>query len=738
MTKIELLLPAGDPAAFYAAVKNGADAVYLATKHFGARSFATNFTHEELEEALLTAHRHGVKVYVTMNTLLSEEELPAAVKEAAFLAQSGVDALIIQDLGLFSYLHQVFPTLPLHASTQMNIHNLQGVKNAKAMGFARVVAARECSIESLKEFSETGMAIEAFVHGALCVSYSGECLFSSALFKRSGNKGVCAQCCRLPYRLFDLDNETFVDLPSAYLLSPADLNCLAFIPTLIDAGITSLKIEGRMKKSEYVAFTARIYREAIDAYYAKREFKVTEEILKALKLLFNRRFTCGNIFHAPVNEFFSGSYPNHQGIKLGKTVGYRHQQVLIKLEEELNQGDGIRILALKEHGFIVNKLYRAGLLAATAGKGEIIALDSPEFIEKGALVLKTSDVKLLKEIAQYPLYRRIPLTAFYEAKLNEAFNLTLSDGILKVNVTSRELCQKAQSQALTEEIIEAKLAKINDTIYEISAFQGEAEAIFISFKTLNTLKHQAIQKLDTLRAQSKALYQAHTFRKALLNAEGQSYRAIIEIKKESQYEFLKTCPDLLLLSADLGLAKKYKLCYKAAVINQKSNYPCNFTSCSELGALNKPAACAYYSLNVTNSYAVEFLLAKGINNIILSTELNDENINSLLNAFVKRQGFSPNLYRLVYGKRVLMYLQRSCLNPQLYPALKENHHYALVDQAQRYFALEKSEENVTLIKEHKAQKQTLSAHIKPFIILDEENTTALKALLKEYLPDLSF
>ncbi|MCE5286753.1 MAG: U32 family peptidase, partial [Pelosinus sp.] len=252
----ELLAPVGSQEALIAAVESGADALYMAGKSFGARAYAPNFDEEELAAAVRFAHLRSVSVYITVNTLIDDSEIPALISYLEYLYKIGVDAILVQDVGVAELAQQVVPDLPLHASTQMTIYNLAGVEFLQKLGFTRVVLAREVSLADIKYICQnTDVEIEVFMHGALCVCYSGQCLMSSMIGGRSGNRGRCAQPCRLPYTLVDNKGQDVLDGKDAgeYLLSPRDLNTLELLPELIDAGVTSFKIEGRMKRPEYVA-----------------------------------------------------------------------------------------------------------------------------------------------------------------------------------------------------------------------------------------------------------------------------------------------------------------------------------------------------------------------------------------------------------------------------------------------------------------------------------------------------
>src|SRR5665647_2101696 len=310
----ELPAPAGGMEALIAAVENGADAVYLGARAFSARGYASNFSNEELEEAIDYAHLRGVKVYVTVNTLLKDGEVESAFKLLRCLREIGVDAIIIQDLGLISLAGKYLPDLPLHASTQMTLHNSAGVEFVNKLGIERVVLSRESSLEDIKRIREKSrIEIEIFIHGALCISYSGQCLLSSLIGGRSGNRGYCAQPCRKKYRLYCEGKS--IKKSGDYLLSPRDLNISSGLGALIEAGIESFKIEGRMKRPEYVAGVVRIYRRLIDRYVENPAgYAVSEEEQETLTQLFNRGFTQGYFFDNPRGELMNRENPHNRGV----------------------------------------------------------------------------------------------------------------------------------------------------------------------------------------------------------------------------------------------------------------------------------------------------------------------------------------------------------------------------------------------------------------------------------------
>lgn len=338
---IELLSPAGDLECVIAAVQNGADAVYVGASSFSARANADNFSLDELKKVIDYAHIRNVKVHLALNTLIKNNEFSDAISIAEKAYEYGIDAIIVQDLGLASTLISSFPKLPIHASTQMTIHNIRGVKALERMGIKRVVLARELSISEIEYICRnSNIEIETFVHGALCISYSGQCLFSSMIGGRSANRGKCAQACRLPYQL--LQNDKVID--NGYLLSPRDLCGLDFLPALIEAGVKSFKIEGRLKSPEYVATVTRIYRKYIDLYFSSNPYEINEKDRKDLLQVFNRgNFSAGHLDKEPNLNLVFKEKQNNMGIYIGNVANYNNKKghVTLNLNDKIAIGDFI-------------------------------------------------------------------------------------------------------------------------------------------------------------------------------------------------------------------------------------------------------------------------------------------------------------------------------------------------------------------------------------------------------------
>ena len=447
--KYELLAPAGDMECLKWAIEGGCDAVYLGGNHFGARAYSKNFSDEELALAIKYAHQYGVKVYLTCNTLIYDEEVDDFLNFVRYAHKSGIDAVLIQDLGMYDLIHQKFPNLEIHASTQLHIHNLDGALVAKKLGFKRIVLARETDIDTIKEIKEkTGLDIEVFVHGSLCVSYSGQCLFSSLVGGRSGNRGACAGSCRLPYDIVDKNN-IVLNKTKKYPLSKKDLCAISSIGKLMDIGVNSFKIEGRMKSKEYVYLVTKLYRKAIDSYLEKQEVIIDYEILDKLKKVFNREYTLGFLNNV---------------VKLTKT------NALIKLEDELHIGDGLRIKGpVGEIGTVVNDFYLQGNLVKEAKAGMVISLPiwkKPNVLDEVFLTSsKYIGDCIACEIEKNP--RKVMLTGSIILHKKEKIIFKLSDGLNNIELNG-PVVDMAKNRPLTKDAILEKLTKLGGTVYQFS------------------------------------------------------------------------------------------------------------------------------------------------------------------------------------------------------------------------------------------------------------------------------
>lgn len=674
MANVELLAPAGSLDILKAAILCGADAVYIGGKNFGARAYAQNFNHDEIIEGVNFAHHYGARVYVTMNTLLNEYELEAALKEVDFLYHAKVDALLIQDYGLYYEVSKAYPDFELHASTQMHIHNLKGVKSLQKLGFKRVVLARETSLELISEACKQDIDIEVFVHGAICVSYSGQCLMSSAMFKRSGNKGMCAQCCRLPYKLYDEDRKSFLDSDQPYFLSPRDMNLLHHIPELINAGVRSLKIEGRMKKKAYVCYVTSLYRAAIDAYYEGKAFQYTEAMDHQLHSLFQRNFTDAYLTNNPDTPFFASKHPNHQGTKLGEVVAFKGHSAYIKLADSLAQFDGIRFLNGHDDGLMINYLYLDDKLINQAKAGDIVRVDIPFKVKVHDSVIKTSDYHFEASFDHLDNRHTLGLKLEVIAKIGDHLKIKGHYKDLNIQVESLEILEKATKLKAQKEDIYRQLNKLNDTPYYIEDITYNLDDVFIPNKILNNLRRELIAKMDALRASSF---------KRFNNIYAFSYRPLN-----------KGLNAKLIQRASYIYADKQKY-HRLPVINPASHYlDDNYLTVSEAGGifLNAEHKIAYYTLNITNSSALAFFRRLGFEAVILSTELNDNELAALLKNYHDKYNDDYCPHILKKGKRTLMYLHMDPFKNW------ENHHLSLIFKKDKFNIFRK---DITEIRESK-------------------------------------
>ncbi|HWR26234.1 MAG TPA: DUF3656 domain-containing protein [Methanosarcina sp.] len=507
----ELLAPAGGMEALIAAVENGADAVYLGSRAFSARGYASNFSEEELEEAVDYAHLRGVKIYVTVNTLLKEDEMESALILLSHLREIGVDAVIVQDLGLISLAREYFPDLPLHASTQMTLHNSEGVKFVKNLGIKRAVLSRETSLQDIKRIKERSEAkIEVFIHGALCISYSGQCLLSSLIGGRSGNRGYCAQPCRKKYRLYCEGKQ--IKTEGNYLLSPKDLNTSSGIGALMEAGIDSFKIEGRMKRPEYVAGVVRIYRRLIDRYTRNPDgYFISEEEREILTQLFNRGFIQGYFFENPRGELMSRENPHNRGIPAGTVTGYNRlsNRIYVKLSRPLRLGDGIMVENAKtmseDKGKILSSMYTEKGAIYNAGTGEIVEIPFDSKAPLSSTVYRTHDKKLMdslkKESESGNLSPKIPVFIRATIEKGKPIWLEIKDkDSTTATIESEYLVEKAEKQPTSKAQVEKQLSKLGNTLFEAVELKVCMEGdVFIPMGQLNYLRTKAILQLENLR-----------------------------------------------------------------------------------------------------------------------------------------------------------------------------------------------------------------------------------------------
>lgn len=509
---VELLAPAGSREALVAAVENGANAIYLAGNAFGARAYASNFDREALREAIHFAHLRKVAIHVTVNTIVADEEMGPLRDYLRFLYEAGADAVLVQDLGVARVAHETVPDLPLHASTQMSVSSLEGVRALAELGFTRVVLARELSLKEIRHIcAHAPVEIETFMHGALCVCYSGQCLMSSMIGGRSGNRGRCAQPCRLPYTLVDEKGQDVLgDKAGSYLLSPRDLSTIDVIPDLIEAGVSSLKIEGRMKRPEYVATVVRTYREAIDTYYAGKGYAVTQEERDDLAQIFNRDFTTAYLEGRPGKAMMSDRRPNNRGLLIGRVTAYDWDAriVTVKLSGRLGLGDQVDFW-VKVGGRVtatISSLRDAKGREVEEGQaGDTVSFAIPSAVRDHDRVFKVYDARLMERAketyASGAPVRRIPVEIAVRAAIGEPLTVTLCDAEGHRGEGRTDFIgEPARKRPLSEEIIRKQVSRLGTSVYEMKSLHCDiAGEVMVPMSEINEARRKAVEALDALR-----------------------------------------------------------------------------------------------------------------------------------------------------------------------------------------------------------------------------------------------
>ncbi|MEG0997683.1 MAG: DUF3656 domain-containing protein [Clostridiales bacterium] len=502
MNKAELLLPAGKFESLKAALANGADAVYLGGSQYGARAGAGNFNDDEMKKAVKLCHSRGVKIYVTMNTLLSDDELAAALDYGKFLYDLGVDALIVQDLGLAGAIKKLLPNFRLHSSTQMSVHNVVTAKWAYKFGFKRVILAREMTLAEIKEIREAvpELELEVFCHGAICICYSGQCLMSSLIGGRSGNRGFCAQPCRMNYQLWDNFQGSLSGEPS-HLLSPRDMNTLEHLKELTDLGVVSFKVEGRMRRPEYVASVGRVYRHTLDSIETN-ENKISQEDKNIVEQVFNRDFTTGYLHGNPGINLMSHQRPNNRGVLLGRVKQVDGKIITLDLEKQLKLGDGIEIW-VKVGGRIgctVSDIRVDNAKVSVAYPGELAEIQIPGRIGKGDRVFMTYDSQLMNQaLDSYEnLDEDVALYIYAKAELGKNLYFKADDQKGNtVELTSNYIVEAAKKTPTDIAMVKKQLSRLGGSGFFLQDLTADLdENIILPASVLNNARREIVEKLD--------------------------------------------------------------------------------------------------------------------------------------------------------------------------------------------------------------------------------------------------
>lgn len=677
MNKPELLCPAGNMEALKAAIHNGADAVYLSGTNYGARKYAENFDKKSIKEAIDYAHLYDVKIYVTANTLIYEDEIEDFINYIKFLYLSGVDAVLMQDIGMINLVRKIIPDLEIHASTQTHNCNDETLKLFKGLGIKRVVLARELTLSQINNL-KTDIEKEVFIHGALCICYSGCCLFSSLNGGRSGNRGECAGPCRLPYTL--IKNNKELKTEGKYLLSTRELNTSKKINELLKSNIQSLKIEGRMKSPQYVAFITKMYRNLIDRNHINSK---TDENLKKL---FNREFTEGHLFNKKNEELMNIKSPNHIGIKIGNVIK-TGKKIKIKLDKPLNQNDGIRF---KESGkgMTINKLYNSkNLLINKASKNDIIYLDNKINLKTNDEVLKTTDYLLEQSLIKYE-QKKLPLSIKVKAIINKPLEITfIHQNYMKT--IKGNVIQKSITSPISKEKIITQLSKLGNTPFNINKIDiNMNDNIFISIKELNEIRRNLIELIIKEKIKRNRVIPNIEY-KYQKNNQNKDITINAYITNEEQ---LKTIIGKVnsIYTDDYNLYLKYKnknIFYRTNRTNYNlpnfENENLLLTNLGDINKYTKTNNCKVdYFLNIVNNYSIDFLTKNNINMITLSPEISINQIEKLA---------SDNTEVIIYGRLEIMVMNHCLIKSNdKCPNCKNNKYYLKNTKNQQFPIISKN------------------------------------------------
>ncbi|WNQ11639.1 U32 family peptidase [Paenibacillus aurantius] len=679
---IELLAPAGDWDCLRAAVANGANAVFFGVEKFNARARANNFKMDELPEIMSFLHLYGVKGFLTFNILVFENELADAKELIEACIDAGVDAVIVQDLGLVKMIREISPDFPIHGSTQMTITSPEAVEFTKPFDIERVVLGRENNLKQIKTIGEQAkQPMEVFVHGALCVSYSGQCLTSEMWGGRSANRGECAQACRLPYDLMvDGVQKPMGDI--AYLLSPKDLAALELVPELIEAGVTSFKIEGRLKSPEYVANVVSKYRKAIDRYFDGENPQPTKEELRELEQSFSRGFTHGFLKGTNNKKLVEGTYPKSRGVYLGRVKQILRDGVVCELEAPVKRGDGIVFDAgdptKKEEGGRVYDIRRKGVkLEGEAPGGLIEIVPGRNDVNLGRLhvgdrIWKTNDPHLDKRLRQTfetdKPYRTFPVRVKVLGTVGQPLRTWWTDMLENrtVEVVSELPLETAQKRPMDEALFAEQFGRLGGTIYALDGLDVQLNGdIILPMRELNQLRRRAVELLEEGRQQPRAYVkrEVETYGDALTPAIPSAPRltalcrtleqvhAVLETDVEwiyADFEFIKQFPAAV--AAVRAAGRRIALATPRIHMPGETGYFKNITNLRPDAVLVRNTGALYYymerranhpeeyhpeligdfSLNVANHKAVDLFLAAGCSRVTPSYDLNIQQMLDLL------------------------------------------------------------------------------------------------------------
>lgn len=718
----EILAPVGSKESLDAALAAGCDAIYFGLPSFGARAYANNFDLETTKEVIERCHLMNVKVYITMNIILYENEIEQAYQLAKQVHSMGVDALIIQDLGLIHLLHHRLPNLTLHASTQLSINHPYQIEQLRKLGVKRVVLARECSKEQIQACVDSGMEVEVFVHGAECISCSGQCYFSSVYYGRSGNRGMCAQPCRMKYRLYEDGKQ--IDTKGEYLISPKDLSLIKEVHVLEDMGVCSLKIEGRMKSAAYVYESVSVLKKVLDG----EDYTNIDQ--RNLKVTFNREYTKGHMYKENGYNFINTKTSNHQGIEIGKVVDVKKNHIFIKTKEDLYQNDGLRFeKGNYSDGCRINFMYdEKHRLVSYKSKNSIVEIEGPYGVKKNSIVKKTLDSNLENEVNHliHDSHRQIPIRAYVECGgVGEKMTMTLYKGNVRVCVSSDVASQQAQNRASDEEVLNKQFSKTKDSFAYFEKIEYKlAPSIYFPISVLNKLRRDGLDK----------------FKLAYLKQE-----KMVELEYQYQPSKTETEMDLIEIQTLDQKVNDHGMYVSEMISNDQIEKKSNLFGVDGLVNAHLGKGKIVDSLNVTNSYAVAALLEMGYEACVLSDECSFYQVEMLMKAFDSRYGFHAPVIRTLYQKRRLMTMNYCPVNTQLKDGCRTNcglchqHQYEIEGMdGVRVFCLGDKECRMRLFDVHETNEMNQKNKYREIgieyfrLVFTNENREDIERLFKSY------
>ncbi|MFC4102054.1 U32 family peptidase [Paenibacillus xanthanilyticus] len=690
---VELLAPAGDWDCMRAAVANGADAIFFGVEKFNARARANNFQMSELPEIMAFLHSYGVKGFLTFNILVFEDELREAKQLIEACIDAGVDAVIVQDLGLVKLIREMSPDFPIHGSTQMTITSPEAVEFTKPFHMERVVLGRENNLKQIKTIGDQAkLPMEVFVHGALCVSYSGQCLTSEMWGGRSANRGECAQACRLPYDLMvDGEHKPMGDV--AYLLSPKDLAAIDIMPELIEAGVTSFKIEGRLKSPEYVANVVSKYRAAIDRYFDGDRSAPSKQEIEELQQSFSRGFTHGFLKGTNNKMLVEGTFPKSRGVYLGRVERVLRDAVVCRIETPLKRGDGIVFDAgdptKKEEGGRIYDLRRQGvkiegeaqdgtLLEIVPGRNDV----DLRKVHVGDRIWKTNDPALDKRLratfeTEKP-YRVFPLRVKVLGTLGQPLKTwwTDVDKGTTVEVVSELELEAAQKRPMDIALLEEQFGRLGGTLYQLDKLDAELQGdLIVPVRELNRMRREAVEQLAGERPKPP-VYVKHEV-DVYADAEARERRVVLPMPTSqaaasrltalcrtlpqveaavrsgvgmvyADFEFIKQFPAALEIARQAGKpialatprihmpgengyhANILKLAPDAVLVRNTGALYYYMRARAERGGEGFPRLIGDFSLNIANHKAADLFLEAGCDFVTPSYDLNVQQMFDLL------------------------------------------------------------------------------------------------------------